>query len=88
MWLVRVHKFKAQMNGPWDEAVPKMSLALDDTFDAVAVPVAVAVAVPVYEPVSAYVHASVPDIKISYTRETGGGPSKKIEVTGLWNKSH
>lgn len=30
MWLVRVHKFKAQINGPWDEAVPKMSLALDE----------------------------------------------------------
>ena len=29
MWLVRVHKFKAQINGPWDEAVPKMSLTLD-----------------------------------------------------------
>lgn len=25
MWLVRVGKFKAQINGPWDEAVPKLS---------------------------------------------------------------
>jgi phosphatidylinositol glycan class C protein len=26
MWLVRIQKFKAQINGPWDEAVPKISL--------------------------------------------------------------
>lgn len=25
MWLVRLGKFKAQINGPWDEAVPKLS---------------------------------------------------------------
>ena len=25
MWLVRVGKFKAQINGPWDEAVPKLA---------------------------------------------------------------
>ena len=25
MWLVRIHKFKAQINGPWDEAVPHLS---------------------------------------------------------------
>lgn len=24
LWMVRVHKFKAQINGPWDEAVPKL----------------------------------------------------------------
>jgi hypothetical protein len=27
MWLVRIHKFKAQINGPWDEAVPNISNA-------------------------------------------------------------
>lgn len=26
MWLVRIQKFKAQINGPWDEAIPKISL--------------------------------------------------------------
>jgi len=25
MWLVKIHKFKAQINGPWDEAVPRLS---------------------------------------------------------------
>lgn len=39
MWLVRVHKFKAQINGPWDEAVPKMSLSLEDPPEAVLAPV-------------------------------------------------
>ncbi|PRW60685.1 phosphatidylinositol N-acetylglucosaminyltransferase [Chlorella sorokiniana] len=24
-WLVRIHKFKAAINGPWDEAVPRLS---------------------------------------------------------------
>ena len=24
-WLVRIHKFKACLNGPWDEAVPALS---------------------------------------------------------------
>ena len=28
MWLVRIHKFKAQINGPWDEAVPHLSRQL------------------------------------------------------------
>ena len=27
-WLVRIHKFKAQINGPWDEAVPRLSTKL------------------------------------------------------------
>lgn len=25
MWLVRIEKFKANINGPWDEAVPKLT---------------------------------------------------------------
>lgn len=25
MWLVKIHKFKAQINGPWDEAIPRLS---------------------------------------------------------------
>lgn len=25
MWLVRIHKYKAAINGPWDEAVPRLS---------------------------------------------------------------
>ena len=29
-WLVRIHKFKAKINGPWDEAVPELLLSLDD----------------------------------------------------------
>ena len=28
MWLVRIHKFKAQINGPWDEAAPRLSSKL------------------------------------------------------------
>lgn len=28
MWLVRIQKYKAQINGPWDEAIPKLSMAL------------------------------------------------------------
>jgi phosphatidylinositol glycan class C protein len=28
MWLVRIHKFKAQINGPWDEAAPRLFSAL------------------------------------------------------------
>jgi len=28
MWLVRIHKFKAQINGPWDEAAPRLSSTL------------------------------------------------------------
>ncbi|PSC75905.1 phosphatidylinositolN-acetylglucosaminyltran sfe ra sesubunit c [Micractinium conductrix] len=28
MWLVRIHKFKAAINGPWDEAVPRLSAAV------------------------------------------------------------
>lgn len=28
MWMVRIHKFKAQINGPWDEAVPRLSTQL------------------------------------------------------------
>ena len=24
MWMVSVHKFKAKINGPWDEAVPHL----------------------------------------------------------------
>ncbi|KAK2079313.1 hypothetical protein QBZ16_003004 [Prototheca wickerhamii] len=24
LWLVRAHKFKAKINGPWDEAVPRL----------------------------------------------------------------
>jgi phosphatidylinositol glycan class C protein len=28
MWLVRIHKFKAAINGPWDEAVPRLSRAV------------------------------------------------------------
>ena len=24
MWLIRIHKFKAQINGPWDQAAPKL----------------------------------------------------------------
>lgn len=28
MWLVRIHKFKAAINGPWDEAVPRLSSAV------------------------------------------------------------
>lgn len=27
-WLVRIHKFKAQINGPWDEAAPRLSARL------------------------------------------------------------
>lgn len=27
-WLVRIHKFKAAINGPWDEAVPRLSRAV------------------------------------------------------------
>lgn len=27
MWLVRIQKFKAKINGPWDEAVPKLKYA-------------------------------------------------------------
>jgi hypothetical protein len=27
-WLVRIHKFKAKINGPWDEAVPHVPTAL------------------------------------------------------------
>lgn len=30
---MRTHKFKAKINGPWDEAVPKVSLALSDDED-------------------------------------------------------
>jgi phosphatidylinositol N-acetylglucosaminyltransferase subunit C len=30
MWLLRMHKFKAQINGPWDEAVPKLGSILTD----------------------------------------------------------
>ena len=29
-WLVRIHKFKAKINGPWDEAVPELLSTLDD----------------------------------------------------------
>ena len=29
-WLVRIHKFKAKINGPWDEAVPELLSSLDD----------------------------------------------------------
>ena len=32
MWLVRIHKFKAQINGPWDEAVPNISNAYPVSF--------------------------------------------------------
>lgn len=28
LFLVKLHKFKAKINGPWDEAVPKVSLKL------------------------------------------------------------
>lgn len=28
MWLVRIQKFKAQINGPWDEADPKLTSTL------------------------------------------------------------
>lgn len=28
MWLVRIQKFKAKINGPWDEAQPKLSASL------------------------------------------------------------
>jgi phosphatidylinositol N-acetylglucosaminyltransferase subunit C len=24
MWLVRIHKFKAKINGPWDQAAPEL----------------------------------------------------------------
>ncbi|GAX85173.1 hypothetical protein CEUSTIGMA_g12591.t1, partial [Chlamydomonas eustigma] len=30
-WLVSIHKFKAQINGPWDEAVPHVSAQLRDS---------------------------------------------------------
>ena len=29
-WLVRIHKFKAKINGPWDEAVPELLSTLED----------------------------------------------------------
>ena len=32
MWLVRIQKFKANINGPWDEAVPKLNEELHDAF--------------------------------------------------------
>lgn len=38
MWLLRIHKFKAKINGPWDEAVPKMSLTLDVTPGSMSLP--------------------------------------------------
>ena len=28
MWLVKVHKYKAKINGAWDEAVPSITLKL------------------------------------------------------------
>lgn len=28
-WLVGIHKFKAKINGPWDEAVPHIPMELD-----------------------------------------------------------
>jgi len=28
MWLIRIQKFKAKINGPWDEAAPKLSSTL------------------------------------------------------------
>ena len=28
MWLVKVHKYKAKINGAWDEAVPSIALKL------------------------------------------------------------
>lgn len=30
--LVRIHKFKAKINGPWDEAVPQIPTALTTQF--------------------------------------------------------
>jgi hypothetical protein len=27
-WLVHIQKFKAKINGPWDEAVPKLATTL------------------------------------------------------------
>ena len=30
MWLVRIHKFKAQINGPWDEAAPKLAFDIPE----------------------------------------------------------
>lgn len=30
MWLVRIHKFKAQINGPWDEAAPKLAFDIQE----------------------------------------------------------
>ena len=32
MWLVRIHKFKAQINGPWDEAAPKLTSTLSGSW--------------------------------------------------------
>lgn len=32
MWLVRIQKFKANINGPWDEAVPKLNEEIDETW--------------------------------------------------------
>lgn len=29
MWLVKVHKYKAKINGAWDEAVPSTTLKLN-----------------------------------------------------------
>ena len=30
MWLLRIHKFKAQINGPWDQAAPELRSYHDD----------------------------------------------------------
>lgn len=29
LFLVKLHKFKAKINGPWDQAVPTVSLKID-----------------------------------------------------------
>ena len=32
LFLVKMHKFKAQINGPWDEAVPRISSKLQNRY--------------------------------------------------------
>lgn len=29
LWLLKAHKFKAKINGPWDEATPSMHLRIE-----------------------------------------------------------
>lgn len=35
-WLVQIQKFKAKINGPWDEAVPKIPMSIGGSRTAVA----------------------------------------------------